>query len=94
MLRPECGRRPIQKFRSKKQMQKARDQFPGAGSIVAANSCEDDNVPVICPTWQDLRSVSMNRQSSDLTCLSHLFSVIRLSREWVASCPKRLRLLR
>jgi hypothetical protein len=31
MLRPECGRRPIQKFRFKKSMQKARGRFPGAG---------------------------------------------------------------
>jgi hypothetical protein len=36
MLRPECGRRPIQKTGSKKiAIEKARDRFPGAGSIVA-----------------------------------------------------------
>ena len=35
-----CGRRPIEK---------ARGQFPGAGF---ENSCDDDDMPVICPTCQ------------------------------------------
>jgi hypothetical protein len=38
MLRPECGRRPIQKFRFKSEMQKARGRFPGAGAIGAVNA--------------------------------------------------------
>jgi hypothetical protein len=32
--------------------QKTRGRFPGAGAIGAVNCCEDDNVPVICPTCQ------------------------------------------
>jgi hypothetical protein len=32
-------------------IQKARDQFPGAGSKL---SCDDDDMPVICPTGQRL----------------------------------------
>jgi hypothetical protein len=49
MLRPGCGRRPIQKTGSKKiAIEKARDRFPGAGSIVATMTI----VPVICPTCQ------------------------------------------
>ena len=34
MLRPECGRRPIQKM-ERIAIEKARDRFPGAGLIVA-----------------------------------------------------------
>jgi hypothetical protein len=41
--------------RFKNPIQKARGRFPGAGSIVALNSCDDDNVPVICPTCQFYR---------------------------------------
>jgi hypothetical protein len=52
MLRPECGRRPIQKFRLKITNAKSPRPVPGAGSIVALNSCDADNVPVICPTCQ------------------------------------------
>ena len=39
----EYGRRPIQK---------ARDRFPGAGSNCF---CDDDDMPVICPTCQTLK---------------------------------------
>jgi hypothetical protein len=45
MLRPECGRRPIEK---------ARDRFPGAGSEMF---CDDGPMPVICPTCQLLFKV-------------------------------------
>jgi hypothetical protein len=41
---------PDSKIRIKKEIQKARGRFPGAGSIV--NCCDADNVPVICPTCQ------------------------------------------
>ena len=40
MVRPECGRRPIEK---------ARGRFPGAGS---QDFCDDEEMPVICPTCQ------------------------------------------
>jgi hypothetical protein len=40
------GRRPIRK----RSNEKARDRFPGAGSIL--NSCDDEDMPVICPTGQ------------------------------------------
>lgn len=40
-----CGRRPIQEVRT----EKARGRFPGAGFL---NSCDDANMPVICPTCQ------------------------------------------
>jgi hypothetical protein len=57
-------------FRFRKSMQKARDRFPGAGSILglnswaqflgsilALNSRDADNVPVICPTCQFFRAL-------------------------------------
>jgi len=40
-----CGRRPIQEVRT----EKARGRLPGAGFV---NSCDDANMPVICPTCQ------------------------------------------
>jgi hypothetical protein len=40
MMRPECGRRPNEK---------ARDRFPGAG---CCDFCDDEQMPVICPTCQ------------------------------------------
>ena len=40
-----CGRRPIRETR----IEKARGRFPGAGF---GNSCDDENMPVICPTCQ------------------------------------------
>jgi hypothetical protein len=40
------GRRPI----SESANDKARDRFPGAGSILI--SCDDEIMPVICPTCQ------------------------------------------
>jgi hypothetical protein len=43
---PECGRRPIQKLDAQAPMQKARGRRRGL------NSCDDDNVPVICPACQ------------------------------------------
>jgi hypothetical protein len=42
------GRRPIQEFG----FEKARRRFPGAGSILS--SCDDEDMPVICPTGQVL----------------------------------------
>jgi len=48
MLRPECGRRPIQIIRVKKSDAKS----PRPVSRRGLNCCEDDNVPVICPTCQ------------------------------------------
>jgi hypothetical protein len=53
---------PDSKFRVKPRMQKARGRFPGAGSIVAVNSCETDNVPVICPTCQIFLSPALARR--------------------------------
>jgi hypothetical protein len=50
---------PDSKFRFKKEMQKARGRFPGAGSIGAVNCCEDDNVPVICPTCQTILGAAL-----------------------------------
>jgi hypothetical protein len=61
MLRPECGRRPIQKSPIQSPIEKARSRFPRRGlnswaqflgSILRLNSCDDHNVPVICPACQ------------------------------------------
>jgi hypothetical protein len=53
-------------------IQKARDRFPGAGSIVALNSCDGDNVPVICPTCQFLCELLPTRRSRNRSAAEEL----------------------
>jgi len=47
----KCGRRPIRVTRFRIANEKARGRFPGAGFC---NSCDDEDMPVICPTCQTL----------------------------------------
>jgi hypothetical protein len=59
MLRPECGRRPIEK---------ARDRFSRRGLCY---SCDDGNMPVICPTYQTF-PVTANPDPADERSRSRL----------------------
>jgi hypothetical protein len=62
IVRPECGRRPIQK---------ARDRFPGAGFDI---SCDDEIMPVICPTCQILKvSVTIRHRRQSNPCTGGVF---------------------
>jgi hypothetical protein len=62
MLRPECGRRPIQKFRLKITDAKSPQPVSRRGLDCSVNSCEDDNVPVICPTCQIFLRAALARR--------------------------------
>ena len=57
LVRPECGRRPIQK---------ARDRFPGAGFNYFGDG---DDMPVICPTCQTLKLNEANARARLLKAL-------------------------
>ena len=57
MMRPECGRRPNEK---------ARGRFPGAG---CCDFCDDEQMPVICPTCQLIFKTAREAPALARACL-------------------------